>query len=63
MRIGVTKKVKNFEINPIFAKKVIQKKMTGGGHIMPPLTLNRVKLDKGKKNSRKKISFMHTKNI
>ena len=37
MRIGVTLKVKNFEINPIFAKKVIQKKLTwGGGHIMPP---------------------------
>ena len=36
MRIGVTKKVKNFEINPIFAKKVIQKKLTGGGILCPP---------------------------
>ena len=40
----ITKKVKNFEIDPIFAKKKLLKKTDGGGHIMPPppLTLNRV---------------------
>ena len=45
MLIGVTSKVKNFEIDPIFAKKVIKKKWWGG-HIMPPLTLDRVKRKK-----------------
>ena len=44
MHIVVTYKVKNFEINPIFAKKVIKKKLTGGAYYAP-LTLNRVKGD------------------
>ena len=44
MRIGVTEKVKNFEIDPIFAEKVIQKKlMEGGNFTPPPPTWNRVK--------------------
>ena len=36
MRIGVTEKVKNFEIDPIFAEKVIQKKLMEGGNFTPP---------------------------
>ena len=43
MGIGVTLKVKKFEINPIFAKKVIQLKLMGGGKKLPPPTWNRVK--------------------
>ena len=34
--IGVTLKVKKFEIDPIFAKKVIQKKLMGGEESSPP---------------------------
>ena len=36
MHIGVTKKVENFKINPIFAKKVIKKKLMGVGVSSPP---------------------------
>ena len=36
MGIGVTKKVKKFEIDPIFAKKVIQQKLMGGEETPPP---------------------------
>ena len=36
MGIGVTYKVKKFEIDPIFAKKVIQQKLMGGGRNFPP---------------------------
>ena len=38
MRIDVTLKVKNFEINPIFAKKSYSEKTDwGGGTLTPPL--------------------------
>ena len=33
MGIGVTLKVKKFEIDPIFAKKVIQQKLMWGGEV------------------------------
>ena len=36
MLIGVTYKVKNFEINHILPKKVIQQKPTGGGNNLAP---------------------------
>ena len=47
MHIGVTKKVKNFEIDPIFAKKVIKKKLMGGEETFPPqrgIGLNKIRL-------------------
>ena len=44
MGIGVTLKVKKFEIDPIYAKKVIKKKLMGGVTLTPPPpTWNRVK--------------------
>ena len=35
MRIGVTLKVKNFEIDPIFAKKILKQTYGGGEEISP----------------------------
>ena len=35
-RMGVTKKVKKFEIDPIFAKKSYSTNTDGGGEFVPP---------------------------
>ena len=43
MCIGITEKVKNFEIDSIFAKNLLKKTGGGGDKLSPPPTGNRVK--------------------